>query len=133
VNKRNFPGGRRERPTPERLSAMAGLAPKPPFCPLLSAMVPIAASPIQIAGQTGQQIKFDLLRVGCALGADCMLWDVDWEQCGLLSALQMLSENYDGGEGEGDGQAGEADETAGENPKAPTSPQSGPEKAGPAG
>jgi hypothetical protein len=99
---------------------MAGLAPKPPFCPLLSAMVPIAASPIQIAGQTGQQIKFDLLRVGCALGADCMLWDAEWEQCGLLSALQMLSENYDGGEGEDDAEAGEAEQAAGEEPEAPS-------------
>jgi len=112
-------------------SALAGAAPQPPFCPLMSCMVATSAQNIVIAGQNAAQLRFELLKVGCALGKDCLLWDAEENYCGLVTGLGMVAELFnelvakeEGGDGAGEAIHG--GDTPGGGPQAaPGGPEPG--------
>jgi hypothetical protein len=79
---------------------VAGAQPKGPFCPMLSQFVVAGASPVVLAGgQQANQVSMELVRVPCtALGRDCVLWDKEADQCGLVSQLEMVADLWSEGE-----------------------------------
>jgi len=80
-----------------------GSGPKPPFCPALSTMLPTGGQRIEVPGAGAQQsVNLQLVPIPCALNKDCMWWDSEWQSCGVVSILRMLSELY--GEDENDGE-----------------------------
>jgi len=92
-----------QRATQESRIVAPGSGPQPPFCPMMSQYVVAGASPVMLSGgQRANQLNMELVRVPCALGKDCMLWDSEWQQCGLVSQLQMISDLV--AEGDEDGQ-----------------------------